>query len=153
MTSSADTTDVHETTDALTANGPGDGVALDHTPLHLAPAQRVVPIDGFEFDGPSFERYIAEHTSDAEPGRLVFVEHSDAAWGMWECHPAGDEIVVVLSGVARFAQELDGAVVWTRVTAGQAVVNPAGVWHTANVEVPFSAMYLTPCPGTVHRPR
>jgi hypothetical protein len=27
------------------------------------------------------------------------------------------------------------------------------VWHTANVRKPMRALYLTPCPGTQHRPR
>jgi hypothetical protein len=33
------------------------------------------------------------------------------------------------------------------------MINPAGVWHTADVEEPMKAIYITPCPGTQHRPR
>jgi hypothetical protein len=33
------------------------------------------------------------------------------------------------------------------------MINPAGVWHTADVEEPVKAIYITPCPGTQHRAR
>jgi uncharacterized cupin superfamily protein len=62
---------------------------------------------------------------------------------MWDCHRGGDEMVIVISGVALFIQEIDGAQVRTRVTAGQAMLNPAGTWHTADVEEPFAAGYAT----------
>lgn len=132
---------------------PGAGIALDTTPVHFAASGSASRIDGFTFDPSGFEAYIAAKTSKVDPGRLVFTERSADSWGMWECHRAGDEMVIIITGVAIFIQEIDGAEVRTRVTAGQAVLNPAGTWHTADVEVPFTAIYLTPCPGTEHRPR
>jgi uncharacterized cupin superfamily protein len=132
---------------------PARPTRLDRDPIHLSASGAAVRIDGFGFDPPSFEAYIAERCTDDDAGRLAMVEHSPEPWGMWECHTAGDEVVIVLSGVARFIQEVGGEQVETRVTAGEAIVNPAGVWHTADVEEPFSAVYLTPCPGTEHRPR
>ncbi len=132
---------------------PGAGIALDTTPVHFAATGRASSIDGFTFDPSGFEAYITENTTATDPGRLVFIEQSASSWGMWECHRAGDEMVIIIAGVALFIQEIDGAEVRTRVTVGQAVVNPAGTWHTADVEEPFTAIYLTPCPGTEHRPR
>ncbi len=132
---------------------PGTGIALDTSPVHFAASGSACAIDGFTFDPPGFEAYIAANTSPTDPGRLVFVERSPESWGMWECHRGGDEMVIIISGVALFIQEIDGTEVRTRVTAGQAVLNPAGTWHTADVEEPFAAIYLTPCPGTEHRPR
>jgi hypothetical protein len=35
----------------------------------------------------------------------------------------------------------------------EAVINPAGVPHTANVIEAFLALYITPGPGTEHIPR
>ena len=137
----------------MTNTLPGTGIALDKTPVHFTASGSASAIEGFTFDPSGYEANVASNTSPVDPGRLVFVERSAEAWGMWECHPMGDEMVVILSGVALFIQEIDGAEVRTRVTAGQAVVNPAGTWHTADVEEPFAAMYLTPCPGTHHRPR
>ncbi|MCE9622575.1 MAG: cupin domain-containing protein [Actinomycetia bacterium] len=132
---------------------PGSGIALDKVPVHFAATGRASTIDGFTFDPSGFEAYIAANTSSSDPGRLTFVEHSAESWGMWECHRAGDELVIVIAGAAIFIQEIGGAEVRTRVTPGQAVLNPSGTWHTADVEVPFTAVYLTPCPGTEHRPR
>jgi hypothetical protein len=37
--------------------------------------------------------------------------------------------------------------------AGQAVVNPRGVWHTVDVHEPGQALFVTPGRGTEHRPR
>lgn len=132
---------------------PGAGIPLDKIPVHFAASGAASPIDGFTFDPSAFEAYIATNTTSADPGRLVFIERSAESWKMWECHQAGDEMVIVIAGVAIFIQEIDGAEVRTRVNVGQAVLNPAGTWHTADVEEPFTAIYLTPCPGTEHRPR
>ena len=131
--------------------GPFD---LSRTPIHLgAEGAPSVPLPGFGFDPPSFEAYIAAHCSDGAPGRLVMVEATPTDWEWWECHTEGDEIVVVLEGRGRFLQEIDGAVRETPVSAGDTLVNPRGVWHTADVEEPIRAIYITPCPGTEHRKR
>ena len=37
--------------------------------------------------------------------------------------------------------------------AGDAFVNPRGVWHTADVTDPMHAIYITPCPGTENQER
>lgn len=137
----------------MSVHQPGDGIRLDTTPVHFAAPASATVIDGFTFDPAGFQAYMAAHTSAAEPGRLVFVERSAANWQSWERHTQGDELVIILDGVALFVQEVGGAEVRIRVSAGQAVLNPAGTWHTADVEEPFSAVYLTPCPGTEHRPR
>ena len=81
------------------------------------------------------------------------IERSPADWPVWECHPQGDEPVLVLSGRAVFIQALDAGDQHIEDGAGEALVNPAGVWHTADVHEPLTALYLTPCPGTEHRAR
>ena len=63
------------------------------------------------------------------------------------------EIVIVLEGRAEFIQEVDGEQRRTAVGPGSTMINPVGVWHTADVEEPMKAIYITPCPGTQHRPR
>lgn len=134
--------------------GPYD---LSKTPIHVASEVGVehpaVPLPGFGFDGPSFQAYIAEHCSAAAPGRLIMVESTPTSWGAWECHTEGDEIVIVLEGRAEFIQEVDGEQRRTAVGPGSTMINPVGVWHTADVEEPMKAIYITPCPGTQHRPR
>jgi quercetin dioxygenase-like cupin family protein len=134
--------------------GPYD---LSHTPIHLGSevgrSNPAVPLPGFGFDGPSFEAYIAKHCTMGAPGRLIMVESTPTNWGAWERHTEGDEIVIVLEGKATLIQEVNGVQNRTTVGPGSTMINPAGVWHTADVEEPMKAIYITPCPGTQHRPR
>jgi quercetin dioxygenase-like cupin family protein len=136
------------------ATGPFD---LGETPIHLGSrmgaSDPAVPLPGFGFDGPAFEAYIAAHCTSEAPGRLLMIETTPGDWPAWERHPAGDEIVIVLEGKATFLQEIAGEVRRTPVGPGSAIINPAGVWHTADVAQPLKAIYITPCPGTEHRRR
>ncbi len=136
------------------ATGPYD---LSKTPIHLGSQvgadNPAVPLPGFGFDGPAFEGYIARHCTLGAPGRLIMVESTPKNWGAWECHTEGDEIVIVLEGKAEFIQEIEGEQHKTPVGPGSTVINPAGVWHTADVAEPMKAIYITPCPGTQHRAR
>ena len=133
--------------------GPFD---LSETPIHLdsvtATDNPAVPLVGFGFDGPSFEAYIATHCA-AGPGRLVMVETTATNWQHWECHTLGDEIVIVLEGKAEFIQEIGGESIVLPVGAGSTIINPKGVWHTADVSESLKAIYITPCKGTEHRER
>ena len=137
--------------------GPTGPFDLSKTPIHLGLGadgeNAALPIHGFGFDGQAFGRYVAEHCRPDAPGRLIMVESTPRNWGAWECHTEGDEIVIVLEGKAVFMQEIGGQVVKAAVGPGSTMINPAGVWHTADVEEPMKAIYITPCPGTKHRPR
>ncbi|HEY8946312.1 MAG TPA: hypothetical protein VIM73_18805 [Polyangiaceae bacterium] len=117
--------------------------------LHLA-ANAVKTVPGFDHD---YERYLRTHCTRDDAGRLVSIHETQSDWDSWEIHPAGDEVVLLLRGRARFIQELDGAHRVVVVGPNEAIVNPAGTPHTADVLEPFAALYITPCPGTRHRPR
>ena len=127
---------------------------LAHTllevPIHLAAESRAIAVPDFAGD---FDAYVARHCSPEEPGRLVMSFHTEKDWAMWECHPEGDEIVILTSGKAEFFQDFNTMIKRVVVSAGEAIINPKGVPHTANVIEPFTAIYITPCPGTTHRPR
>lgn len=133
--------------------GPFD---LSVTPIHLDSVNDsenpAVPLVDFGFDGPSFEAYISTHCV-AGPGRIVMVETSPSNWMHWECHNLGDELVIILEGRADFIQERDEGNVVLPVQAGSAIINPKGVWHTADISEPIKAIYITPCKGTEHRER
>jgi mannose-6-phosphate isomerase-like protein (cupin superfamily) len=118
--------------------------------VHLGSASKALPV--FDF-GHDYDQYLAKFCSDVDPGRLVCLYETKADWEAWEAHPAGDELVLVLSGKAEFLQEVDGAERRVIVGPHQAIINPPGVWHTANVLEPFLALFVTPGPGTTHRPR
>ena len=123
---------------------------LEHDGIHLQEPNGAVALRDFNSD---YDAYIAAHCTPGAPGRLVTISTSSEDWPVWEVHPAGDEVVVVLRGKAEFIQDFSSAQRRTIVCANEAVVNPAGVPHTANVLEAFTALYITPCPGTQHLPR
>lgn len=138
----------------MSNTGPFD---LSKTPIHLGNAAggkgAAVPLEGFAFDGPSFGAYIDQHCSPEEPHRMVFIEATPGNWGAWECHTDADEVVIVLEGQGEFIHEVDGVERRMPFQPGSTVINPKGVWHTADVTQPMRAVYITPIPGTEHRPR
>lgn len=118
--------------------------------VHLGASSRALPVLDFGHD---YDKYLKDFCSDGDPGRLVCLYESKSDWQAWEAHPAGDELVVVLSGKAEFLQEIEGEERRVIVAPHQAIINPPGIWHTANVIEPFLALFVTPGPGTLHRPR
>ena len=60
---------------------------------------------------------------------------------------------MALSGRQTLIQEVAGGQRRIELRAGQAVINPRGVWHTADVHEPGSALFITPGRGTEHRQR
>ena len=130
-----------------------DPINLSRTPIHLDQSASAQLLHDFDFDGPSFEAYVAKYCSESAPGRLVMMETTAADWKTWERHPLGDELVIILEGAGDFIQQQGDQEVRIAVGPGDTIVNPAGVWHTADVRESIRAVYITPCPGTDHKPR
>jgi quercetin dioxygenase-like cupin family protein len=68
-------------------------------------------------------------------------------------HPKGDEVVCLLSGSLDFVLEMGREE--RRVSlekAGQFVLVPKGIWHTAKVAEPSRLLFITAGEGTQHRP-
>ncbi len=106
---------------------------LDHDAIHLGSQGAAVPVTPFEND---YERYLAAHCTVADPGRLVSLGTSTKDWPVWEIHPAGAEVVIVVSGKAEFIQDFDGAMKHTIVGPNEAIINPPGVLELASVSAP-----------------
>ncbi len=76
----------------------------------------------------------------------------DKNWGVWERHPAGDEIVVLLSGAARMVLHTETGESVTELKApGAFIVIPQNVWHTAWIDAPTQMLFITPGEGTENR--
>lgn len=89
-----------------------------------------------------------------DEGRLLSQSISESDWSVWEMHPQGEEIVLLLGGRADLLLDLPGGVrVLPLSGVGSYVLVPRGVWHTANVHEPASLLFITPGYGTQHRPR
>lgn len=121
--------------------------------VHLGLGGRAETLPDFEWTEEFLQRYEAEHAADGDDGRLVIIGPQEATWSSWERHPAGDELVVMLSGRSDLIQDIDGEQRRIQLEAGQAAINPRGIWHTADVHEPGMALFITPGRGTEHRPR
>jgi quercetin dioxygenase-like cupin family protein len=128
-------------------------VDLVQTPIHLGCGSRAFVVEGFAWDPVVLSEYAAATDGDGIEGRIVMTFESTASWSSWECHPAGAEIVVCLSGSFMVIRDNDGVIDSVKLIAGQAMINPPGVWHTVDVHEPGEFMTITPGAGTQHRQR
>lgn len=110
---------------------------LDSTYIHLRPDESALAVEG----GAAFWQGIEER-HDLEHGRLMGSTDQSKDWDHWERHPAGDEILTLLSGEMIIVLETDGGE--QRATRG--------VWHRGIVKAPGRLMFVTPGAGTEHKP-
>ena len=102
-----------------------------------------------------YAEYGKAHGGDGVEGRLVSMHTFTESWDTWEMHPRGSELVLCVVGSVSLTQEaLDGTTSTVTISAGQAVVNPPGVWHTADtVDGPATVVFITAGEGTEIRDR
>lgn len=121
--------------------------------IHLGLGAKAVeqpPFSGMAW----YEGYAARHAADGAEGRLVSQYTFTEDWTSWEMHPAGDEVVICVSGAMVLVQEFpDGGRTQTPLAAGEYAINPPGVWHTADVADSATAIFITAGQGTRHRAR
>jgi len=125
---------------------------LSRTFVHLGLGSTATPLPDFAWTPEYLTSYRERYAAEGGQGRLVCLVAQDVTWDAWERHPAGEEVVVLLSGRVDLVQEIDGAERVVPLRPGQAVVNPRNVWHTARVHEPGSALFITPGEGTESRP-
>ena len=72
-------------------------------------------------------------------------------------HPKGHELVLLTAGRVVLVQELaEGSgvrEVRLELGPGDTAINPPGVWHTADVREPATALFITAGEGTEQRAR
>ena len=126
---------------------------LGEFPVHLGLGATAERLGRFTGTPDWYEAYGAAHEADGAEGRLVSLHTFTEPWDSWEAHPFGEELVVCVAGTITLHQELDDGVHVVTLGAGQAVVNPPGVWHTADVEGDATVLFVTAGAGTTVRPR
>jgi mannose-6-phosphate isomerase-like protein (cupin superfamily) len=122
-------------------------------PVHLglgAVARSEPAFTGMEW----YADYAQRTEADGAEGRLVSLYDFTTGWDSWEMHPDGDEVVVCVAGAITLIQEHpDGRLHSETLEAGQYLINPAGVWHTADVPQAATVLFVTAGRGTQGRPR
>lgn len=87
-----------------------------------------------------------------EHGRLMSAFTFSESWPTWERHPAGEELVMLLSGSAIVVFEEDGEQRTVPLNKpGAYVLVPKNIWHTARTAEQTTMLFLTPGAGTEHR--
>jgi mannose-6-phosphate isomerase-like protein (cupin superfamily) len=94
-----------------------------------------------------------ESRPELRGGRLVGTFHNAADWDVSEMHPAGDEVVCLLSGGIDVVLEEEDGERLVALRPGTTCIVPRGVWHSANVHAPGDTLHITRGAGTQHRPR
>jgi mannose-6-phosphate isomerase-like protein (cupin superfamily) len=128
-----------------TTNGTFD-LAGTYIQLDDGPAAKAIEVDE-EF----WERI--DTRPELDGGRLVGTFHNAADWDVWEMHPAGDEVVSLLSGAVDVVLDEETGERVVELRPGATCIVPQGVWHTANVRTPGDTLHITRGAGTQHRPR
>jgi mannose-6-phosphate isomerase-like protein (cupin superfamily) len=81
-------------------------------------------------------------------GRVPADFHADH----WEIHPAGDELLMLLSGEVDLILEQRPRDRRIRLRAGKAFIVPRGRWHRFVIRRPCKLLFCTPACGTRHKP-
>ncbi len=80
---------------------------------------------------------------------LVSCHRFNEAWPTWECHPKGDELVLLMSGTATMVLLIAGEQqTLTLSEPGAFITVPRGVWHTATEADNAQMLFITPGEGT-----
>jgi quercetin dioxygenase-like cupin family protein len=107
----------------------------------------------------SYSQRTEQH--DGAEGRLVSSFTFTSSWNSWEMHPHGSEIVLCTAGTATLIQQgttTDGSSkTATKVilNPGEFIINPPGVWHTADIDEGKEAtlVFITPGKDTQNKAR
>ena len=126
---------------------------LAENAVHLglgAIAESEPPFTGMQWYGDYGQRHVA----DGAEGRLVSMHTFHESWDSWEMHPKGHEVVICTDGTITLIQEQrDGAEQRITLSKGEYAINEPGCWHTADIDAPATAIFITAGEGTQHRPR
>jgi hypothetical protein len=114
----------------------------------VGPTQRAIGVDVT----PTIWQELDRRFDNFKGHLLVAKFDFEADWPSWEIHPAGDEIVVLLSGYADMIFEQGGShQVLALTQPGSFIIVPKATWHTARISTPTSMLFVTPGEGTENR--
>ena len=127
---------------------------INKYPIHLGRGATAIVLPEFTGEMGWYEEYGKAHGDDGSDGRLLTMHTFSEPWDTWEVHPNGHEVVLCTAGELTLHQEYpDGREVTVTIGPGEYVINEPGVWHTADVSAPATAVFVTAGEGTDVRPR
>lgn len=85
-------------------------------------------------------------------GWLTAVYRFERDTPVWEMHPEGDEVLVLLSGAIDVVFEVDGKAHIVELREDASCLVPRGTWHKQIVRAPGDELAITYGRGTEHRP-
>jgi mannose-6-phosphate isomerase-like protein (cupin superfamily) len=131
------------------ANSLASSFDLISTYVHLEDGPSTTPIEV----SADFWATIDKRT-ELHGGRLVTLFHIESTreWVNWEVHPAGDELVYLLSGAADIVLQDDKNEQHIKLRTRAAGIIPRGVWHRAIIHTPSDLLFITRGAGTQHKP-
>lgn len=107
----------------------------------------------FPVSGSFWDELAARKHSELDQGRLMSAFTFSKPGNMWELHPAGEELVMLLPGSAIPAlRENDREQRIHLSSQGSHVLVAQDVWQIARTKVPTMMLFLAPGAGTGHRP-
>lgn len=123
---------------------------IQSTYLRLRPDSSV---EKLPFDETFWPRLMRGELGDFRHEYLVTCYSYTQDWPSWECHPNGDEIVMLVSGRATFLLETPGGnTELVLAHTGDFAFVPRGTWHSAHTDVPTTMLFITAGEGTQNRP-
>ncbi len=117
--------------------------SLDETYVHLSDGAPATPIPV----GDDFWARIGQRT-DLHDGRLLMVSHQNGEGTHWEMHPAGDEILFLISGAMSVVLEQGRTKRRFALKPGEAFIVPRGFWHTVTIQRAGKLLSITRAAGT-----
>jgi mannose-6-phosphate isomerase-like protein (cupin superfamily) len=118
------------------------------TLIHLREDGRALPVAWT----PDVFRRLVTGDRDRVIGAKHGAEPADFHADEWEVHPAGDELLYLLTGAIDAVLDEPGGEREVNLRGGQALLVPQGVWHRLILRQPSDLLFITPVSGTLHRP-
>ncbi len=101
--------------------------------------------------GPDVYQRLEQSYGDFKSHSLIAAHRFTEDWPTWEIHPKGDEMVILLSGSARFLLKTEtGEQSHQLARAGEFLIVPRNTWHTAQIGEACSLLFVTPGEGTLN---
>ena len=123
-----------------------ESLDLTKTYLQLADDGAVKPIE----NTPDFWESLAAGGVSLD-GRLVTAFHVTEDMPGWEMHPAGDEVLVAISGAIDVILDLPDGYRRIALVNCRVGIVPKGIWHRFEVREPGMLVFITAGNGTQHR--